>query len=85
MIVMTIHKVHIITTKLKSLLDILIELWDLDLSRLHPGWGLVLVIKVLKPKSDERKEDANKDDNEDATNVVDRDTSAILLIFFADL
>ena len=68
----------------ETLLDIFIKLdiiWDIDHSRLHPGWGLVLVIKVLKPKSDESKEDANKDDNEDTTNVVYGDTSSILLRF----
>ena len=69
----------------KSLFDIFIKLRDLDHSRLHPGRNLVLVIPVLKSKGDQSKEDSNKDDNEDTTNVVNRDTTCILLIFFTGL
>ena len=76
---------NIICVELKSFFDILIKLWDLDDSRLHPGGNLVFVIPVLKSKGDQSKEDADKDDNEDTTNVVDGDTSSILIIFFAGL
>ena len=66
----------------KILLDIFTKL---DHSRLHPGVFLLLVVTVLESKGDDSKEDANKDDNKDTTNVVDRYTSGILLIFFAGL
>ena len=67
-------------SKLKSLFDIFTKLWDLD----HRGI-LCLVIKELKCKDDDSKEDASKDDNEDTTKVFEGDSSSILLVFFTVL
>ena len=67
-------------SKLKSLFDIFTKLWDLD----HRGI-LRLVIKELKCKDDDSKEDASKDDNEDTTKVFEGYSSSILLVFFTVL
>ena len=45
-----------------------------------PCGGLVLVIPVLDGQGDQGHEDADKDDNEDTTNVVDGDTTCVLLL-----
>ena len=46
---------------------------------------LLLVVTVLKSKGDDSKEDASKEDNEDTAQVVEGDSSGILLIFFTVL
>lgn len=44
------------------------------------GWLLVLVVPVLDDQGDDGQANAHKDDDEDATNVVDGDTTAAIVI-----
>ena len=66
----------------KILFDIFTKL---NHSRLHPGVFLLLVVTVLESKGDDSNEDATNDDNEDTTQVLERESSSILHIFFTVL